>query len=266
MIHSIRLFFAFAKVSMLSQMEYRWIYVVRMLGKICTFGSSFVVLAIMMYRFETLGEWSAYEVLFLYALNTLTYAIGSTFAMPINGIGARIESGLFDSMLTKPVNTMYLALCKQASAGYVSNYALGIGVMVFAGVRMGLEVTAASIILLIFSIIGGVLIHMAAHIAIGTISFWTIRGNAFSMIISNAFTFANYPISIYRPAIQFVLTFILPVAFITFYPAGLFLDKTNESIFHPAIYYLSPVVGLICFAAAYLFWKRGINAYQSTGS
>jgi len=267
MIHNIKLFFAFVKVSMLTQMEYRGIYAVRTLGKLCTFGSAFVVLSIMLLRFESIGTWSVYEVLFLYAMNTLTYALAATFSMQIHDIGPQIRSGEFDALLVRPVNTLYLALCRKASAGYTANYALGIGIMIFAAVRMGLRPSFAGIVLLLLSIVGGTLIHAAALITSGTIGFWTIKSNAFARIFYHeAQMFANYPINIFPAAIQIILTFVLPYAFISFYPSGLFLGRTGETIFHPAVYYLSLIVGVVCFVLAYLFWKKGINAYQSTGS
>lgn len=267
MVESIKLFFAFVKISMLTQMEYRWIYFVRSLGKLMAFGSGFAILAIMLARFQSIGTWNAYEVLFLYALNTLTYAIAATFTMPIHEIGARIRSGTVDTALTRPVNPLYLIVCQQASAGYTVNYALGIGVMVFAAVNLQVQVTFASVAMLLLSIMGGVLIHAAALIATGVPSFWLVKSRALSSIFyGEASRFVDYPLNIYSYATQFILTFLLPYAFISFYPAGLFLGKTDESVFGVAIYFLSPVVGIVCFALAYKFWKIGLDAYQSTGS
>jgi len=221
----------------------------------------------MLFRFQRIGTWSAYEVLFLYSLNILTYSIAATFTMPINNISQRIRSGLLDSALTKPVNPLFLVICQQASAGYTSNYVLGIAVMVFSAINLQIEVTAASLILLILSIIGGVLIHAAALIASGVPSFWLVKSRALSYIFYWEFNrFVDYPINIYSTGIQFMLTFMLPYAFISYYPAGLFLNRTYESVFHPAVYYFSPFVGILCFALAYKFWKAGLNAYQSTGS
>jgi len=104
-------------------------------------------------------------------------------------------------------------------------------------------------------------------VASGTAHFWVIRGTALRRILyGEAVTFANYPIHIFPAFIQGILTFALPYAFIAFYPAGLFFGRTGETIFPSFVFYLSPFVGAVCFAGAYWFWKKGINAYQSTGS
>ena len=267
MADAIKLFFAFARVSMLTQMEYRLGYVVRMAGKVIDFGGSFAILAIMLFRFQSIGTWSAHEVLFLYSLNILTYSVAATFTMPICNIGASIRSGTMDAALTRPVNPLYLIICQNASAGYITNYLLGLGVMVFALVNLQIEITFASVALLVLSIMGGILIHAAALIACGVPSFWTVKNNALPRIFYWEFNrFVDYPINIYSGFIQGILTFVLPYAFISFYPAGLFLGRTDDTIFHPVIFYLSPLVGIVCFALAYRFWKFGLDAYQSTGS
>jgi len=264
---SIRLFFAFSKVSMLTQMEYRMGYLVRMLGKLLQFGGGFAVLAIMLFRFQHIGTWSAHEVLFLYAINSLTYAIAATFTMNIAEISSRIRSGSFDAILTRPVNPLYLSICQNASAGYVVNYILGISVMLIAGFNLDISVTFGSMLLLIVSMLGGVLIHAAALIASGVPSFWMVRNSSFFRILyARPSSFVDYPINIYGTAVQGILTILLPYAFISFYPAGLFLGKAGENLFPVFVYYLSLPVGIILFAGAYKFWKIGLNAYQSTGS
>jgi ABC-2 type transport system permease protein len=62
------------------------------------------------------------------------------------------------------------------------------------------------------------------------------------------------------------MTFVIPVGFVSYYPSTAFLDHTGEAPVTPAFAYLTPLVGLGLFAAAYAFWKVGLNHYQSTGS
>jgi ABC-2 type transport system permease protein len=75
----------------------------------------------------------------------------------------------------------------------------------------------------------------------------------------------NYPISIYGKAITILLTFGIPYAFISFYPAQYLLDGKGETLFHPVLQYGTPVVGIVMFLLAYKFWTIGVNRYESTG-
>jgi len=93
---AIKLFFAFTKVSFLTQLEYPARYLVRAFGKILSFGGGFALLAIMLTRFGAIGTWSMYEVLLLYSVNILCYSIGATFAMPVCNLSVRVRNGLID--------------------------------------------------------------------------------------------------------------------------------------------------------------------------
>jgi len=60
----------------------------------------------------------------------------------------------------------------------------------------------------------------------------------------------------------------LPFAFMNYFPATTLLHKSFDGGYavNPSIGWLSPVVGIVWFAGAYLFWRRGVNRYQGTGS
>jgi ABC-2 type transport system permease protein len=265
-LHAIRLYKAFLKVSFLSQLEYRAAYATRMVGKVLSFGSGFALIAILLSRFNAIGSWSTYEVLFLYSLNIFSYSVGATFTMPVHDIAPRIRAGQIDSILTKPVNPMLYYMCHNISAGYTSNYVLGLGVMLLCLFRLDIQVTFFKALYLLLSVLGGALIHGAALIACGVPAFWLVQSKALSRVLYEEIVdFVEYPLSIYTRSIQAILTFVLPYAFINFYPAQMFLSK-GDTLFSPVLQYLTPAVGVLCFGLAYLFWNKGLNAYGSAGT
>ena len=79
--------------------------------------------------------------------------------------------------------------------------------------------------------------------------------------------FSRYPISIYQRGVRVVLAFMLPFAFMNYFPATFLLHKTEDGLhLNPAVGLLTPVVGVVCLALAYTFWRFGLNRYQGTGS
>jgi len=263
---AIGLFFAFTKVSLLTQLEYPMRYLVRCIGKVLSFGGGFALVLIMLTRFRVIGTWSMHEVLLLYSVNLLCYSLGATFAMPVNDLSMRVHNGTIDSILTKPVNPLYLYMCQQVSAGYTTNYVISLIIMGVSLHNLDIALSFFTVSFLIVGIIGGALIHAAALIASGVPAFWLVKSSALSRIFYwEASRFIDYPISIYAGGVQVILTFLLPLAFINYYPLQLFLGR-GDTPFSPALMYLSPVVGIVCFIGAYRFWKYGLDAYQSTGS
>ena len=74
--------------------------------------------------------------------------------------------------------------------------------------------------------------------------------------------FAKYPLSVYSRAIQFVLAWLVPQAFVSYYPAAVLLGKP---LAHPWLGYLAPLAGPVAAACALVVWRRGLRRYQSSG-
>lgn len=261
------LYFAFAKVNFLTQMEYRGQYAIRMLSKIIGWSTGFISILILLNQFKTIGSWTTYEVLFLYALDVLSYSLAATFCMgSVGKIPALIHSGAFDSVLTKPINPFFYLVCKHVSAGYVSNYVIAVTIMVVCFRKLEIALSFGKLLWLLLVILGATLIQAAGFILTAVPAFWLVKSNGLrGLFYGNLTAFLQYPLSIYDKWVQVLLTFILPYAFINFYPAQYFLGK-DENLFFPGFQFMTPLVGIFLFGISYFAWKKGLNAYQSTGS
>ena len=66
--------------------------------------------------------------------------------------------------------------------------------------------------------------------------------------------------------IQTIMIYVVPFAFVNYFPAQYLLRKPDMAQY-PAIYmYLAPIVGVIVYGAAYIFWSISVKRYQSTGN
>ena len=79
--------------------------------------------------------------------------------------------------------------------------------------------------------IGGALIDFGINLAIATASFWFIRIDTLRWVImSLEQDFSRYPISIYQRGVRVVLAFVLPFAFMNYFPATLLLHKSEDGL------------------------------------
>lgn len=74
--------------------------------------------------------------------------------------------------------------------------------------------------------------------------------------------YAKYPITIFSPVFRFIFTFVMPIAFIVYYPSIVIL-RPDEI---PLLSWLSPLIGVIFFWISYKFWMHGALKYSGTGS
>ncbi len=265
---TLSIYFTLIKLQFKTQTEYRGAFFVLFFAKIIGWGTGFLMIGIMLYKFKTIAGWNTYEVLFLYGLDVLSYSLIAQFLWrPCNWLTKYIRSGEFDVVLTKPMNPFFYYIFREFSTGYISNFIFCTGVIIFALYKLKIPFSAANISFLTMTLIGGALIQGAGFLFAAVPSFWMVKNNAVKGLLQGDLkSFIRYPVSIYNQPIQILLTFIVPYAFINFYPAQYLLGKSDGLLFAAWYPFLTPLVGALLFAGAYGFWRIGINRYESTGS
>jgi len=71
---------------------------------------------------------------------------------------------------------------------------------------------------------------------------------------------------IYEAWMRSVFTFVIPMAFINYYPALYLLGKPDPTGMPAWLPFIAPLVALLVFAVAVRVWRVGVQHYQSTGS
>lgn len=250
-----------------SKMEYKFTFVFLIVAVIVYYLGQLGIILVIMNKFKTINGWTLGEMAFLYGL--LVFSQGLTFLVfnALNHFERFIVQGEFDRVLIRPLNPLIQVLCSSLEISSIAHFIIGITAIIFGSLSAGLEWSFGKIVYLAFVIGGAVLILGSIRIIVSAIAFWTIRNRALvHVFVYSSKEFILYPISIYNPWVQLFLTFVFPLAFVNFYPAGYFLQKSSEFLFHPVLQFMTPVVGLIMFAFSLLLWRYGINRYQSTGS
>jgi ABC-2 type transport system permease protein len=261
------LYLSFVKIAIRAELAYRSAYFAGIVAQWLSYGATFASLYIIVSSFENLAGWKSEEVLFLYAINILSYALAAClFFNPCQGLAEKVRNGEFDSALTKPVSPFAHELYMGFNFAYVSHVSLSIAVMIFAVIRVGIAITPLSVLIFILMIIGATLIQAAILIAVSALSFFFVNENPVFGLVWTFKNFIHYPLSIFPLIIQALFTFVLPLAFINFYPSAAILGKGDSIPFTPLLAYLSPLAGVVFFVLSIVFWNWALSKYQSTGS
>jgi ABC-2 type transport system permease protein len=98
------------------------------------------------------------------------------------------------------------------------------------------------------------------------LSFWTTDGGEFT----NAFTYggnflAQYPVDIYSSWLRRFLCYLVPLAFVCYFPALYILDKPDPLGLPRLLQFTSPVVAGIGAVVAGLVWRFAVRHYRSAG-
>lgn len=250
-----------------SRMEYRLDFFLRVAMGVVWNLTSLIFIWTVLARFKSMADWSQEEVFFVYTLRLLTHACYCLLFHNIQGLSRYVRQGDFDRVLLRPLNPLMQMVTWQYDPAGIGDLGLGIACFVIANRLLELHWSPPAIAFLLLVMAGGCLIELSLYLIVSTFAFWiTEAGRLGWIVMTLSDNFALYPLDIYNTALQFLMTFIVPVGFMSYYPATLFLNRTGDTLFAPFFAYLTPLVGLALFAIAYAFWKAGLNRYQSTGS
>jgi ABC-2 type transport system permease protein len=75
------------------------------------------------------------------------------------------------------------------------------------------------------------------------------------------FEAGRYPVDIYRPTIRWGLTYIVPLAFLTTYPAGALIGRVEPGNVGAAF-----LLAGLALTGATLFWRYGIRHYSGASA
>lgn len=262
------LLFEFLKLAIKQSTIYRGTWLLGVLGQFLNYGATILALYIVILSLGSIKGWTAGEMMFIYALSLMAYALAaSVFYGPCMMLGRKVLNGEFDQTLTKPMNALTYEILSNFNIGYVSHIMLGIVLIVISVNKMSLEISLATVFRIIVIVLCGALIQAALLLFASMFSFIMVNGNpALRFIVSQARSFIQYPLNIYPRSIQLILTFILPYGFINFYPVVNLLDKQDLAFGGSVLGTLFPVISVILFVISIFAWNKSLKTYSSAGA
>ncbi|MBB6671062.1 ABC-2 family transporter protein [Cohnella nanjingensis] len=210
----------------------------------------------------SLGDWSEAEVVFVYGYFMIAQGVFSCFTNLWNFGDRYIIKGEMDRVLTRPAHSLAQVMLENVDPPSLIGSLVGLGIMGAAWAKLGLTFNWYDPIVLIVMVIGSVLIYTGLYTTLAAISFYSDSPTGIIPLMYNIQSYGRYPIQIYNKGIRFLLTWVLPFAFVGVYPASFFLERHADR----TMAWLTPVVGLIVGAIGLIVWNRGVKRYRGAGS
>jgi len=225
------------------------------------------LLKVIVNQFQPLNGWGYPELAFLYGLGLLSHGLQVIFFIQTWHMDWMIIRGGFDRMLLRPMGVFSQFIMQNVN--FIGFFDFIPGVIIFAaGCRLvGFDWTLMNAVKVLLVVIGGTLIRASIYSIMGTFAFWTKRsGSLVGMGVSLFERTTQWPLSLYPQLVQTAFTFLIPVGFISFYPAMDFLGKDNSFTLPGGLAIWTPAVGLLMFVLSRLMFGFGLRKYESSGS
>jgi ABC-2 type transport system permease protein len=254
------LYFAqYAKVRMAYKADFFIAVFSSMTATVLGFGFVLVLFS----KIPKLQDWSFYEVLFLYGFSLIPLGFFNVISWNLYEFGdLYIIQGRFDRVLLRPVDSLFQILFEKFRLESLQEVVTGVFVVALCVRRLGLPWSPTDYFWFVLMAACGAAIYVSVFLILTAVSFWFEDRVGIVPPVFNMLTFGRYPLTIYNVFIQFLLSWIIPFAFASFYPTTRFLGRQAFAVY----VYLVPVVALTFCLLARIVWDRGVRNYSSTGS
>ena len=262
--HHIRIGGLYFLQALKMRMEYRLDFFVECLAALLQQATGLLVLEFLFRNFQSMKDWSRYEVFFIYGFSLIPMAFFDAFSMSLYGFSDRyIVHGELDRLLLRPLSSLFQLLMEGITFDFLADLTLGIGVLTYAWSHVGPELSISMMLKFAILVVGAWGVLAGVFLALTSLSFWSQDRISFLPPVYNLLNFARYPLSIYRPFVRILLTWIIPFGFVAFYPAAGLIQR--ETAFREFAYFV-PLAGLTALGCGVLLWQGGLRRYAGAGS
>lgn len=176
-----------------------------------------------------------------------------------------IRDGKLDFVLMRPVNSQFLVSIREFVVWRLTDVILGSSLAMYGCIKLTGHVPLLPVIVFLFTLIAGFIIVYAIWLMLATLCFWFVRIANIEMVFWNVFEAGRFPVVIYPPWVQWLLTFVIPMAFITTIPAAALANDPATGIPTTAPLFAIPLA-LVMFFAASWFWRFGLRRYSGASA
>lgn len=259
----LKIYGVLAKNSLMSLMEYRANLFASLTMELVYLASKILYAVAVYHTGISIKGVSPHEILIFIGTFTLMTAIYTGLFMDnFYRLADHIRNGTLDNYITKPVSLQFMATMWHVNFVLpIPNIIAGAVMIVMGCNRLHLQLSVGHILVFLLIVISGSLVAYAVFLAPQILAFWTVKSHAIIEIADRCWDFNNMPMNIYTKWMQRIGVFVIPVFFITNFPALFLVGKLNRVYAVWAI--VAPVLLMLLVRQ---FWKFAIRNYTSASS
>ncbi|MGH9157079.1 MAG: ABC transporter permease [Acidimicrobiales bacterium] len=236
-----------------SEWQYRTTFVLLLTSSVLVATFDFAVITVIFGQVDRLAGWSVEEVALLFGLGGVGFGLADVFIGQVDYAASHIKAGTFDQFLLRPLGPLLQLSAAEFNFRRFGRVLQPAVVLAIALTLVEVDWTVATAMMVPLAVVSGTAIFGAVWVITASMAFWTVDTQEFA----NVFTYGGnhliqYPIDLLGAWLRRVTVFVVPLAFVAYFPSGLA--------------WLSPVVAATMVLLAGRVWTTAIRHYRSTGS
>jgi ABC-2 type transport system permease protein len=260
--HYARIWLTSARYSIVRTLMFRGDFLIWSLVEFFWMSVNLLMIAVIYGHTKSIAGWSMYEMTLLVGTSMLIQRfLMGFFWSSIFEMGRNIRSGHFDFFLAQPGNLMFMATTRKLDPDGLINSVVAAGVVAYAVHKLGLHPGATDILLYVFMVGCGVVIHYSLLVLCITPTFWITSAQGMEGSYFTLNEFSRLPREAFRGLANVVFVWSLPMVVVSNTPASTLIHGFNlQSVLWLAL------TAALWLGAAIFFFHRGLRRYSSASS
>lgn len=257
----LKIYFTFTTQYIKRLVHYRLDFAIGVLSFVFVQFSGILLITLVFQQIPDLNGYTFEQMVFFYGFFQIPRGIDHLITDNIWLIPNKIRKGELDRHLLRPIDPLFQIVAERFQHEAFGELIIGGLLIAITFPSLGIQPSLWTILMMFALIIIGSLIYTSIKLLTASISFWTMNSMQVMVTVYNISDFAKYPITIFPTLIQTIITYVVPFAFVSFYPAKVLLNQANGL----SILAQSSIALLIMASCALWVWNTGLKGYESTG-
>lgn len=247
------------RLNIIKKMSYRANFVLTIIDSLVWFGITLTFFEVVYLHTNAIEGWSQREILVLVCVSEFIKSILFTFL--IDGmvrIPRYINSADLDAHLLKPINARYLLSVREFDVGNLANLIPATMLFIYAVSGPEININPYNVLMFVIVLVLGVFACYSAWFMFISLSFWVKKDSEVNEMFLSILTLMKYPREIYKGAVGFVFSFVIPVVLASNVPVKVLTGSVSSADVLPLV-----GVTVIIFCCSEAIWRVGLRRYES---
>ncbi len=244
-------------------MQSRVDFLIGLLGFFFTQVMGIAFLYLVFQQIPDLQGWTLDQLIFIYGFAQIPRGIDHLFTDNIWLVAYRLViNGDFDRYMLRPMNIFFQVIAEKLQPDALGELLIGT-ILVVRSLTKGIVIVDGLHVALFFvSIFAGALIYTSIKLFFASLAFWLKVSGPFLQIAYDMANFAKYPTEIYSKGVRFLITWVIPFAFVAYLPASFFMKADTSA----GVVVIECCIAFVFWWIAYALFHRGTQVYESAGN
>lgn len=244
-------------------MQSRVDFLIGLLGFFFTQVMGIAFLYLVFQQIPDLQGWTLDQLIFIYGFAQIPRGIDHLFTDNIWLVAYRLViNGDFDRYMLRPMNIFFQVIAEKLQPDALGELLIGT-ILVVRSLTKGIVIVDGLHVALFFvSIFAGALIYTSIKLFFASLAFWLKVSEPFLQIAYDMANFAKYPTEIYSKGVRFLITWVIPFAFVAYLPASFFMKADTSA----GVVVIECGIAFVFWWIAYALFHRGTQVYESAGN